>query len=101
MGNPRYANGQLRRKHRARLRAMGCECGICHGRFGPIHYDEPSDAQHPLSFVVDEIKTVSKWRQFGYVRAGRCGRLVESTGCTLVLQCTERQQNRRKRPKTG
>lgn len=47
MGNPRYANGQLRRKHRARLRAMGCECGICHGRFGPIHYDEPSDAQHP------------------------------------------------------
>lgn len=48
MGNPRYANGQLRRRHRARLRAMGCECGICHGRFGPIHYDEPSDAQHPL-----------------------------------------------------
>ena len=34
MGNPRYANGQLRRKHRARLRAMGCECGICHGRSG-------------------------------------------------------------------
>lgn len=27
--NPRYANGNLRRKHRARLRAMGCECGIC------------------------------------------------------------------------
>ena len=47
MTNPRYANGQLRRKHRARLRAMGGECGICHGRFGPIHYDEPSDAQHP------------------------------------------------------
>ena len=57
MGNPRYANGQLRRKHRARLRAMGCECGICHGRFGPIHYDEPSDAQHPLSFVVDSSAT--------------------------------------------
>lgn len=69
MGNPRYANGQLRRRHRARLRAMGCECGICHGRFGPIHYDEPSDAQHPLSFVVDEIKPVSKWRQFGYPSA--------------------------------
>ena len=66
MGNPRYANGNLRRRHRARLRAMGGECGICHGRFGPIHYDEPSDAQHPLSFVVDEIKPVSRWRQFGY-----------------------------------
>lgn len=67
--NPRYANGSLRRKHRARLRAMGCECGICHGRFGPIHYDEPSDAAHPLSFVVDEIRPVSKWRQFGYSSA--------------------------------
>lgn len=69
MGNPRYANGQLRRRNRARLRAMGGECGICHGRFGPIHYDEPSDAQHPLSFVVDEIKPVSRWREFGYPSA--------------------------------
>ena len=64
--NPRYANGALRRKYRARLKAMGGECGICHGRLGPIHYDEPSDAAHPLSFVIDEIKPVSKWRQFGY-----------------------------------
>ena len=45
---------------------MGGECCICHGRLGPIHYDEPSDAAHPLSFVIDEIKPVSKWRQFGY-----------------------------------
>ena len=54
MNNPRYSNGALRRKYRARLRAQGCECGICRGRLGPIHYDEPSDPQHPLSFVVDE-----------------------------------------------
>lgn len=67
--NPRSANGALRRRNRARLRAMGCECGICKGRLGPIHYDEPSDAAHPLSFVVDEIKPVSKWRQFGYSSA--------------------------------
>ena len=66
MNNPRYANGALRRKHRARLKAMGGECGICHGRFGPIRYDEPSDAKHPLSFVVDEIRPVSRWREFGY-----------------------------------
>ena len=65
-GNPRYANGALRRKYRARLKAMGEPCGICHGRLGPIHYEEPSDAAHPLSFVIDEIKPVSKWRQFGY-----------------------------------
>ncbi len=63
MVNPRYANGTLRRKHRARLKAMGCPCGICGGA---IHYDEPSDAQHPLSFVVDEIHPVSRWREFGY-----------------------------------
>lgn len=64
--NPRYQNGALRRKHRARLRAEGGECGICHGALGPIHYDEPSDAQHPLSFVVDEIIPVSRWKEYGY-----------------------------------
>lgn len=66
MSNPRYANGNLRRKYRARFRAMNAECGICHGRFGEIHYDEPSDAKHPLSFVIDEIKPVSRWKEFGY-----------------------------------
>lgn len=66
MKNPRYANGSRRRKHQARFRAMNAPCGICHGKLGPIHYDEPSDAQHPLSFVIDEIRPVSKWRQFGY-----------------------------------
>ena len=65
--NPRSANGNLRRKHRARLKAIGGECGICKGRLGPIHYDEPSDSDHPLSFVIDEIKPVSRWREFGYV----------------------------------
>lgn len=64
--NPRYKNGTLRRKHRARLKALGGPCGICKGRLGEIHYDEPSDAQHPLSFVIDEIRPVSRWREFGY-----------------------------------
>lgn len=64
--NPRYTNGNLRRKYRARFRAMDAPCGICKGRLGPIHYDEPSDSDHPLSFVIDEIKPVSKWKQFGY-----------------------------------
>lgn len=67
--NPRYQNGTLRRKYRARMKAMQCECGICHGRLGPIHYDEPSDAQHPLSFVVDEKRPVSRWKEFGYISA--------------------------------
>ena len=66
MNNPRYKNGTLRRKHRARFKAMNAPCGICNGRFGPIHYDEPSDAKHPLSFVIDEIKPISKYKQYGY-----------------------------------
>lgn len=64
--NPRYRNGNLRRKHRARFRAMDAPCGICKGKLGPIHYDEPSDSKHPLSFVIDEIKPISRWREFGY-----------------------------------
>ena len=64
--NPRNRNGSLRRKYRARFRAMGAPCGICHGSLGEIHYDEPSDAKHPLSFVIDEILPVSRAKEFGY-----------------------------------
>lgn len=64
--NPRHANGNLRRKHRARFRAMDAPCGICRGRLGPIDYTAPSDSAHPLSFVIDEIHPVSRWREFGY-----------------------------------
>lgn len=67
--NIRYANGNLRRKHRARFKAMDAPCGICGGKLGPIHYDEPSDSMHPLSFVIDEIKPVSRWKEFGYPSA--------------------------------
>ena len=69
MSNPRYQNGALRRKYRARFRAMDAPCGICRGLLGPIHYDEPSDAQHPLSFVIDEIRPVSRWKMYGYPSA--------------------------------
>lgn len=61
--NPRSQNGSLRRKHRARMRAMHLPCAIC-GQ--PIHYDEPSDWKHPLSFVIDEKLPVSRWQEFGY-----------------------------------
>lgn len=64
--NPRSKNGALRRKHRARFKAMAAPCGICGGRLGEIHYNEPSDSKHPLSFVIDEIRPVSKWKMFGY-----------------------------------
>ena len=51
---------------RARFAAMDAPCGICRGRLGPIRYEDPSDAEHPLSFVIDEVLPVSKWKQFGY-----------------------------------
>ena len=69
MRNPRFANGHSRRKLALSVRARGDECGICHGLRGPIHYDEPSDHKHPLSFVLDEIHPVSLWRQYGYESA--------------------------------
>lgn len=67
--NPRTQNGHLRRKYRARFKAMAAPCGICGGRFGAIHYDEPSSSKYPLSFVLDEIKPVSRWKEFGYSSA--------------------------------
>lgn len=72
--NPRNQNGNLRRKHRARFKAMGAPCGICKGRLGEIHYDEPSDPKHPLSFVIDEIIPVSRWKEFGYESPEGCAR---------------------------
>lgn len=69
MSNPRYHNGNQRRKYRARFKAMNAPCGICKGRFGPIHYEEPSDSKHPLSFVIDEIYPVSRWKEAGYTSA--------------------------------
>lgn len=72
MSNPRWNNGSLRRKNRARFRAMDAPCGICNGRFGPIHYDEPSDSSHPLSFVIDEKIPVSRYKEFGYETPEAC-----------------------------
>lgn len=63
MNNPRTANGNFRRKMRKRFQYENAPCHIC-GR--PIDYSAPSDAQHPLSFVIDEIIPISKAVQYGY-----------------------------------
>ena len=60
--NPRQANGNLRRKNRARIKARGDVCYLC-GR--PIDYTR-NDASDPLSWVIDEVVPVSRWREFGY-----------------------------------
>ena len=64
--NPRYSNGGLRRKYRARFKAMDAPCGICGGKLGAIRYDQPSDFKHPLSFVIDEIIPGSRYIEGGY-----------------------------------
>ena len=33
---------------------MGAPCGICKGRFGPIRYDEPSDAQKVCALAFEQ-----------------------------------------------
>lgn len=66
MRNPRVSNGAARRKRRQDLRAQGRPCWICQafGRPGGIDYSLP--ALHPLSFEVDELVPVSRWREGGY-----------------------------------
>lgn len=63
MENPRSKNGALRRKNRARFKALGLPCHLC-GK--SIHYNEPSDYKHPLSLVIDEIIPVSRYQLGGY-----------------------------------
>lgn len=76
--NPRNSNGNFRRKVRARFLAQGAPCHICRGRLGPILYDQPSDAEHPLSLVIDEIKPVSRWREFGYASPAAAAQDLEN-----------------------
>lgn len=76
-GNPRRSNGTLRNKQRAYWKQRGLPCGIC-GQ--PIDYslgyivDEVTGKRipHPLSFVIDEIIPVSRWREGGYSSPEAC-----------------------------
>lgn len=70
--DPRTANGSARRALRDWLRAQGRPCWICRefGRSGEIDYSLP--AGHPLSFEVDELRPVSRWREYGYPSPTAC-----------------------------
>ena len=67
--NPRISNGAARRKLIARLRAEHRDCWICRafGRNPTIDYS--LHYLHPLAFTVDELKPVSRWREYGYASA--------------------------------
>ena len=45
------------------FKSMGLPCHIC-GR--PIDYSIPSKPTEPMSFVIDEIRPISKYYLFGY-----------------------------------
>ena len=76
-GNPRNANGSLRKKQRAYWKSRGLPCGIC-GK--PIDYslgyitDELTGKRrmHPYAFVIDEIVPVARWREGGYSSPEAC-----------------------------
>lgn len=92
--NPRWKSGR-RRKYRQRFKAIEAPCGICKGKLGAIHYDEPSDSKHPLSFVIDEIIPVSKWKEAGYPSAAAAADDFNN------LQAAHYICNQRKGNKTG
>lgn len=62
--NPRRANGARRTALRKRVAALGLPCAICHK---PIDYSLP--AGHPMSYELDEIVPVSRYREGGYASA--------------------------------
>ena len=75
--NPRRSNGSLREKHRRYWKSMGLPCAICGG---PIDYSlgmvtDPRTGKrkpHPMSFVIDEIVPVSRYREGGYSSPEQC-----------------------------
>ena len=70
--NPRWSNGNARRKAAKKYAAMNAPCALCHGARGPIRYDQPRNHNFPWSLVIDEIKPVSRWREFGYESPREC-----------------------------
>ena len=88
--NPRWANGALRRKYRARFKAMGLPCAIC-GK--PIHWDEPSNSKYPFSFVIDEKLPISKYRLGGYNSARECAEDWNNLTC-VHFRCNQLKGNK-------
>lgn len=72
---------------------MGAPCHICNGRLGEIHYDEPSDHNHPLSFVIDEIHPVSRWKEFGYASARAAAEDWDNLGAAHYI-CNARKSDK-------
>ena len=72
--NVRQSKAAARVRAAKRYAAMSAPCGICKGRRGPIDYAAPRSHLYPLSLVIDEIRPVARWREFGYASARDCAR---------------------------
>ena len=103
--NPRYQYDAARRRIRSRLKAAGRPCAIC-GK--PIDYTldwwvDPKDGKrkrHPMSFEVDEIIPVSRYREGGYSSPGEAA--VDPNNCRAVHRyCNIKRGNALRSPKHG
>lgn len=86
--DPRKQNGHKRRQIREAIRRRRDPCALCGC---PIDYDLP--AGHPLSFEVDEIIPVSKWREFGYPSAVACALDIKNCQPSHRI-CNQRKGNK-------
>ena len=67
--NPRQSNSRARVRAAKRYAAMDAPCALC-GK--PIRYDQPRSHMFPLSLVIDEVRPVARWKEFGYASAREC-----------------------------
>ena len=80
--NPRRADGSRRDKIRDRWRAIGAPCWIC-GK--PIDYSlgmvtaNGKRRPHPMSFVVDEVVPLSRYREGGFDSAAQAATTFDNT----------------------
>lgn len=93
--NPRCSNGSARRALRARVRSLGLPCGICGHA---IDYSLP--AGHPMSYELDEVVPVSRYKEGGYQSARQCA--LDSDNVRPVHRiCNQRRGNGLRKPKRG
>lgn len=95
--NPRTSNGNARRKLRARVAAMGLPCAIC-GKsidYTLDYYIDPVDGKkkpHPLSYELDEIIPVSRYKEGGYSSPNECALDINNVRPTHRI-CNEKRSN--------
>ena len=75
--NPRQLNRGLRKKYRARFKAMELPCHICGRRIDyslPYYITDENGRRHVnmQAMVIDEVIPISRCKQFGYSSQRQC-----------------------------